>query len=223
MSERTIALGAVRVAAGLHPYAGSTAFTEAMKTAAVPHPFDSHPPLSERMRHVGHTVPESAWGAVVTDVPQATWVDEIATAAQIEQRLWSVYEERFAAQHRYSLAFRYEPANEEEKEIVLRYFPPVSFDVAKGQRVGVTYLGIEASANQPAFVPWDEVKALTFQGGPSLAVTHHDKGLLGARKTTIKLRGLGKQSDAFKSALGRYWQRHQVMRAQQAARQREPG
>ena len=190
-----------------------------MKTADVPHPFDSHPALAERMKNVGHAMQEAGYGAVVTHVPEATWVDDIATATQIEDRLWSDYERRFTAQHEYSLAFRYEPANDEERAIVLRHFPPQSFAVGKGQNIEISYLGLTASANEPAFVSWDEVKALTFQGSAALIVTHHDKGLLGARKTTLKLRGIGKRIDAFKSALGGYWQRHQVMRAELAARQ----
>jgi Zn-dependent protease with chaperone function len=44
------------VADGLHPYARSGEFVTAMKTAAVPHPYDTHPPLLERMRNVNHKV-----------------------------------------------------------------------------------------------------------------------------------------------------------------------
>ena len=206
------------VATGLQPYAGSAAFLEAMKTAGVPHPFDSHPPLAERMRNVGHAVPEAEYGAVVMQLPQGSWAHDIATAAQIEERLWSDYERRFTAQHEYSLAHRYEPSNEEELAIVLRHFPPVTFDLAKGGRVEISHLGMTASANEPAFVSWDEVKALTFDGSKSLVISHHDKGLLGARKTTIKLGGIGKQMAGFRGAIGAYWRRHQIMRAEQASR-----
>ncbi|WP_260590459.1 hypothetical protein [Variovorax sp. DXTD-1] len=69
-------------------------------------------------------------------------------------------------------------------------------------------------------IGWDEVKNLTFQDNAfadMLIVTHHDKGMLGARTTKVKVGGLGKQKDNFKGAVGRYWQRHQIMRAEQAA------
>ena len=212
-------LGIARfVADGLHPYASSVEFLETMKTADVPHPYDSHPPLVERMRNVGHTLDAGDYAAIVTTVPAATWVDDIPGAADIEQRLWSVYEQRFAANHEQSLAYRYEPANEEEEAIVLRYFPPVAFALAKGERIEVTYLGIHASGHEAGAIGWDEVSGLTFNDGnfgAALVVAHHDKGMLGARKTKIGLRGIGKQKDALNAVVGQYWQRHQIMRAQQ--------
>ncbi|AMM26013.1 M48 family metallopeptidase [Variovorax sp. PAMC 28711] len=213
-------LGIARfVAEGLHPYAGSPDFLETMKTANVPHPYDSHPPLLERMRNVGHSVDESRYAAVVTAVPAATWVEEMPTAAAIEARLWNVYEQRFAANHEYSLAYRYEPSNDEEREIVLRYFPPVVFDLSKGARIEISYAGIHADASESGAVSWDDVGGLSFKDGnfgASLVISHHDKGVLGARKTKISLKGIGKHKAAFDATVSEYWRRHQIMRAQQA-------
>ncbi|RQO39810.1 peptidase M48 [Variovorax sp. KBW07] len=211
------------VAAGLPPYAGSDAFIEAMKTAGVPHPYDSHPPLLERMRNVGHHVPESDYGAIVATAPQASWADFIETAGAIEQRMWSDYEQRFVQNHELSLAYRYEPATEEERAVVLRHFPPISFALKNGNRIDISYAGLHPSAEGAAQIPWDEVKGLTYKDssfGDTLIVTHHDKGLIGARTTKVKL-GLGKQKEHFKAAVGHYWQRHQVMRAQQQQQRKE--
>ncbi|NUZ04680.1 M48 family metalloprotease [Schlegelella sp. ID0723] len=205
------------VASGLLPYAASGEFLDAMKTANVPHPFDSHPPLGERMRNVGSPIDEAAYGEVVSRLPQSSWADEIVDAAAIEQRLWQAYEERFSQSHERALAYRYEPANDDERAIVLKYFPPLSFALAKGA-IEISHAGIRTDAE---FIRWDSVKALAFAsgnlGGDRLVVTHPEKGLVTWRRTTIKLRGLGKQSDAFRAVVGQYWQRHQIMRAQQAA------
>jgi hypothetical protein len=57
------------------------------------------------------------------------------------------YEQRFAAAHEQSLAYRYEPANDEEREIVLRYFPPVSFDLGNDKRIDIRYEGLHATAD----------------------------------------------------------------------------
>jgi hypothetical protein len=192
------------VAEGLHPYATSAAFVDAMKTAGVPHPYDSHPPLEERMRNVGHTVPAGEYGAIVTAVPQASWADEILTAHAIEQRLWTDYEQRFAAAHERSLAYRYEPATDEERALVLKYFPGVRFDLGKERTFDVHYAGMRTSDGIE--VPWDAVKGLTYKDGSfgdALVVTHHEKGMLGAKSTTLKLRGIGKQKAALKEAVGR--------------------
>jgi Zn-dependent protease with chaperone function len=213
------------VAAGLPPYAQSDAFVEAMKTADVPHPYDSHPPLLERMRNVGHHVPENAYGAIVAAAPGASWADDIETAAAIEQRLWSDYEQRFVQNHELSLAYRYEPATEEERAVVLRHFPPVAFALKNGESIEVSHAGLRQSVDGGSTIGWDEVKDLTYQDntfGDVLVVTHHDKGVLGARTTKVKVGGLGKQKEDFKGTVGRYWQRHQIMRAQQQQQQDSP-
>lgn len=206
------------VANGLSPYAQSEAFLESMKTADVPHPYDSHPPLAERMRNVGHHVPEDAYGGIVASPPQGSWADDIETAADIEQRLWSAYEARFVQNHELHLAYRYEPATDEERAVVLRHFPPVAFALKNGEQFEVNYAGMRSSMDGDATVPWDEVKTLSYKEsalGDALVVTHHDKGRLGARTTKLKLPGLGKQKEALRAAVGAYWQRHQIMRAQQ--------
>ena len=206
------------VAAGLPPYANSEAFIETMKTADVPHPYDTHPPLLERMRNVNHHVPESAYGAIVATAPGASWADDIETAAAIEQRLWSDYEQRFVQNHELSLAYRYEPATEEEHAVVRRHFPPIRFALKNDESVEVSHAGLHQSADGGSTIGWDEVKNLTYQDntfGDVLVVTHHDKGMLGARTTKVKVAGIGKQKEDFKAAVGRYWQRHKIMRSQQ--------
>jgi len=207
------------VAAGFRPYASSQAFVEAMKTADVPHPYDTHPPLLERMRNVGHHVTEGDYGILVSTPAQDSWAGEIETAAAIEARLWSHYEQRFIASHELSLAYRYEPATEEERTVVLRHFPPLEFGLKNNEHVRISHEGLYQSVAGGSAIGWDDVKDLTYQGtgfGDVLIVTHHEKGLLGARATKVKVCGLGKQKDDFKSAVGRYWQRHQIMRTNQA-------
>jgi Zn-dependent protease with chaperone function len=209
------------VADGLRPYATSAKFIDDMKTAYIPHPFDSHPALEQRMQNVGHNVGESGYGAIVLQPVAASWADEILTARAIEERMWSVYESQFAQSHDESLAYRYEPANDAEREHVLRYFPPVVFELKKGATVEVNYSGIVSSDGE-GNVQWDDVKALTQNDsafGDSLIATLHEKRLLGSKTVKIKLSGLKKQKDSFNAAVSLYWQRHQVMRQQQAAAQ----
>jgi len=213
-------LGIARfVAQGLAPYAASGDFLDAMKTANVPHPFDSHPAMPERLRNVGMALKERDYAAIAVRTPSATWVQEIVTADAIEQRLWSDYEQQFAQDHERSLAYRYEPATDEERALVLRYFPPVVFALKGGHTVEVSIEGIRTSADGTT-VFWDAVKALEYKEssfGNALIVTHPEKNALGlgAKTSKIKLAGLKKEKDPFNATVGHYWQRHQVMRAQQ--------
>ncbi|MBV7431324.1 MULTISPECIES: M48 family metallopeptidase [unclassified Acidovorax] len=213
-------LGIARfVAQGLAPYAASGDFLDAMKTANVPHPFDSHPAMPERLRNVGMALKERDYAAIAVRTPSATWVQEIVTADAIEQRLWSDYEQQFAQDHERSLAYRYEPATDEERALVLRYFPPVVFALKGGHTVEVSIEGIRTSADGTT-VFWDAVKALEYKEssfGNALIVTHPEKNALGlgAKTSKIKLADLKKEKDPFNATVGHYWQRHQVMRAQQ--------
>lgn len=204
------------VARGLHPYATSDDFFDDMRTAHIPHPFDSHPALQQRMQHVGHVVPPEGYGAVVTQIPTKTWADEIIGAGAIEARLWSAYEQQFANNHEQALAYRYEPANDEQKAHVLKYFPPVVFKLKGDASVEINYEGIAPAGE--ALVPWDNVKSLQYNEssfGDSLTVTLNEKGMVGAKTTKVKLPGLGKQKDAFNGTVSHYWRRHQIMRSQQ--------
>lgn len=202
------------VAQGLRPYAASIDFIDDMRTAHIPHPFDSHPPLAQRMKQVGHPLEPDDYGAIVLNAPATTWADEIAAANAIEQRLWAAYEQQFAQNHERALAYRYEPASEQERQLVLKYFPPVVFRLKNDATVEVNYRGIAPSDGDP-MVEWDSVKALQYNAssfGDSLTVTLDEKGVIGSKTLKIKLSGLGKQKDAFNEAVSHYWQRHQVMR-----------
>jgi hypothetical protein len=96
--------------------------------------------------------------------------------------------------------------------------------LGKDKRIDIRYEGVHATADGGELTSWDEVKGMTFNNssfGNTLIITHFDKGLIGARTSKIKLKGLGKQEAHFKAVLGSYWQRHQIMRAQQQQQQRE--
>jgi len=207
-----------RVAAGLSAFGQSPEFDEVMRGGSVPHPFDSHPPLFERMRSVGHVLPEQQYADVVCAAPASSWTESIAEADAIEQRLWQSFEQDFAQAHEETLAYRYEPANEAEQALVLRYFPPVGFALKKGGALDISYAGF-ALPDQPE-LGWDRVKDLKYDdnsvGADLLTIEHPEKGVMGHKSTKIKLAIASKDRDPVKQALGRYWHRHQVMRQQQA-------
>ena len=206
------------VASGLHPYARSSDFLDTMKHASTPHPYDSHPKMAERMKNVGHVVAESQYGVIVTSVPHHSWASDIQTADEIEARLWSEYEEGFSQAHEHSLAYRYEPANEAELELVLRYFPPVEFSLNDAKSIHITYAGW-ILPGEDEVLSWDRVNTYEYEDGmlsDTLTIKHPEKGMLGAKTTKVKLSGIKKVREEFKNVSGHYWHRHQVMRHQQA-------
>ena len=211
-AQHTGALGiASAVDSGLATYVHSPAFMQQISNVHVPHPFDSHPPLNERMTAVNAPIGESDYAAVAVEVPTASWAGEINTADAIEGRLWGAYDQAFAAQHERMLAYRYQPANDIESALVLKYFPTQTFALKNGATIEVSYAGIRTSANADN-IPWGVVSSLKYKDGTfghSLVVGLDERG----QKRTIKiaLPKIGKQEAEFKRMLGAYWQRHKIM------------
>jgi Zn-dependent protease with chaperone function len=207
-----------RVAGGLAEFSQSPAFVEGVRRGGVPHPFDSHPPLRERMRNVGAEVAEDRFAQIVSEPPATTWIDSIAPADAIEGRLWAAFEAAFAQAHEESLAFRYEPADEEELALVLKYFPPVSFALKKGNAFEVNHAGMVLPDGKGT-LPWDKVAKLEYEdnsvGADQVTFGHPDGGWNGKKSTKIGLSIPSSERDRVKQAMGRYWHRHQVMRAMQ--------
>lgn len=205
---------AARIADGLPPYATSARFLDAMQVAGIPHPFDSHPSLPERMQNVGHMVREQDYSAVVTTPPAATWIEYIPGAEATERSLWSNYEARFNAAHELQLAYRYLPATEVERAIVRRHFPPAEFALRGGKRIVVSHEGL-VLPKQTESLSWDSITNMKYEdgfGGDVLQIIHPEKGWFGAKSTKVKLPGIGKQRARLKGTLANYFQRHQMAR-----------
>lgn len=204
------------VAEGLTPYVMSAQFLDSIKATDIPHPFDSHPALNERMQNVNHIVSEAEYSGIVATSSDSTWVSDIQNADSIEQALWMSYESRFSAAHEQQLAYRYQPSNEAERAVVLKYFPPVEFALGKAKKIVVTYEGL-LLPDWDSLLPWDNVTNLKYEdasfSSDTLFITHPEKGWLGAKTSKVKVSGdTKKQRTQFKNTLGAYWQRHQIMR-----------
>ena len=92
----------------------------------VSHPFDSHPSLVERLKHLDINIAAQDVPEIVKTVPAEHWFGEIANAEHIESSLIRAYENQFKQNHELSLAYRYLPKTEEETLLVEKYFPPVT-------------------------------------------------------------------------------------------------
>lgn len=206
-----------RVASGLAAFSSSPTFVEAMHDGNVPHPFDSHPPLQQRMHNVGFHLREDEYAAVVCHQPDAPWTRDIPDADVLEQRQWQAFERQFSQAHEEALAYRYEPANDEERALVERYFPPVAFPLKKGGAVVVSCDGVQLP-DQPEMLPWDYVNTVKYDDaslGTDRLTIDHPQVWHGSSGIKVALPFAANDRDRFKRVFGRYWHRHQVMRAQQ--------
>lgn len=95
-SEQSIAEA---LEAGLQSFVYAADFIEYMMQADVPHPFDAHPSLAERMGSLGTQIDPAEYSAVLLARRGNAWIDDIPAAVHVEKRLWSAYENRIAQGH----------------------------------------------------------------------------------------------------------------------------
>lgn len=95
------------------------------------HPFDSHPPLSQRLEAIGMPLDSLDTQTLLAAAGDGRWYHYIPTAAQMEKQQWREYEDQFRRFHEQSLSYRYLPETDEERAIVVKYFPPLAFAGSK--------------------------------------------------------------------------------------------
>ena len=112
-----------RVSSGFASYVGSRDLLGDIGERTFPHPFDSHPPLNARLAAIRAPIIPSQYARMLTTPVADTWLSDIDGAEAIEAKMWEEYEQRFAAAHEESLAWRYKPDTADERAIVTKYFP----------------------------------------------------------------------------------------------------
>jgi Zn-dependent protease with chaperone function len=193
-----------RVKEGFAAFLEEDAFRETVLQEAVPHPFDSHPPLRERLQQLGVSLELAQVVETLQEEPDATWCDAIPVADALEARLWRAYEELFQAQHEFLIALRLRPTNDEEREHVASFFPPVELYGKTGEREAtVSWWGLTLKDGET--VDFDDIRDLEKRDGVinESLVVQLKRG--GSHK--IKLVGA---AEIFLGALNERWQRHHI-------------
>lgn len=207
---------ASRVATGFADYVATPKLAFDLHDAVIPHPFDSHPPLRERMTNVGAELSGDECKRALEEPVASTWLDAMPTAGDAAKELWAAYEAIFAAEHDFALALRYEPANDEERAHVEKYFPPIEF---RGQKKPEESLRIDC--DKLTYYDWPEPVRLESIESASLDDGNFRKSLVlkirggGNKKVVLsKLADEGGSLDAF----NRYYGRHLAMQQHKANR-----
>jgi Zn-dependent protease with chaperone function len=90
------------------------------------HPFDSHPPLDQRLAAVGVPLESSMAATLLTAPGDGRWFQRIDGADELERTQWRQFEQHFRDIHERSLPYRLLPETDAEREIVVKAFPPLS-------------------------------------------------------------------------------------------------
>ncbi|WP_158222827.1 M48 family metallopeptidase [Rhodopirellula sp. MGV] len=137
---------ASRIENGFGQFAPSFIGSENISSLQTAHPFDSHPPLSERLDAMGYRIDAPELQQDLSLPGDGSWYHGIVNASSYEASQWSQYESNFREVHARSLPYRFLPSNDQERDVVEQLFPPVTYEGKKGTLV-IDCLGM-------AYDPW---------------------------------------------------------------------
>lgn len=140
----------------------------ALQTA---HPFDTHPPLLQRLTAVGVDIESADTQQLLTTRGDGAWHGRIANAAELERRQWDVFETKFREFHETTLPFRFLPETEQERAIVEKAYPEVRFEGSDGSFVIDYEKMTHGRWSQPLY--FREVAGFTLHDNNRLQITYN--------------------------------------------------
>lgn len=124
---------AARIEREFPQYAVGFASELNIDTLETAHPFDSHPPLAQRLQALGVQLSTADTHALLSSTGDGGWRHNIPDADTLEHTQWQAYEARFRDYHQRTLPYRFLPATDEEREIVEAVFPSQTFTTKDGE------------------------------------------------------------------------------------------
>ncbi len=198
-----------RIEQGFPQYA--TLFASGSEIADLPssHPFDSHPPLSLRLEAIGVPLYDDKAQSLLANSPDGAWYQRIHNAEQIERGQWSAFEEHFRLSHERSLPYRFIPETDDERTMVLKFFPGVSFEGKDGPLTldyeKLTY------AKWPDPIRYNEIKNINLHEGVLTVSYTREKKL----NQSVKMKVFGARHQEVIDALNHYYTRYVAAREYQ--------
>jgi Zn-dependent protease with chaperone function len=130
---------ALQLEQGYAAFLSSYVETDKAISEEIPHPFDSHPTLEQRLTHLGFDARAALRTTEIREVVNDSWYTAITTASTIEDRLWSELNKNIQAFHGMDLAWRLQPSSEEEAAMVEQHFPRAVFRNKKGAEATLAF------------------------------------------------------------------------------------
>ena len=151
-----------RLEEGFHEHARAFAEKPDLGRLETVHPFDSHPPLAQRLDAIGVPIQSQDIPSLLASAGDGRWYEAIDDAEEVEHGQWEKFEESFRAFHEETLAFRLLPEGDEERVTVVKWFPGLSIEGKKGELTldcdGMRY------SSWPDQVAYSEITNLTLNG-----------------------------------------------------------
>lgn len=190
-----------RIERGFHQYAARFASGPDIGDLAPAHPFDSHPPLAQRLEAIGKNLDSADTQSLLTTAGDGKWYRYIPAAEQLEMAQWRAYEDRFRAYHEQTLPYRFLPETAEELAIVVKAFPPLTF--TGGQDVLALDHDKMEFDQWPAPIRYAEITNLALDGNV-LTISYQNPG---KQSQSIKMSKFANQQEVL-DVIQRYYGRY---------------
>jgi Zn-dependent protease with chaperone function len=194
-----------RVECGFPAYAASFALKPELGSEEVPHPFDTHPPLAQRLDAVGASLGSSGTSSLLAEPGDGHWYRNIKDADHIERRQWDQFETRFREFHTKMLPYRFLPKTDEERAIVVAAFPELSF-AGKDAKLTMDHEKMQHSS-WPGPLLFAEIVNLLLSDKGVLSVQFEGGG---KRGRDIKMKDFGKSQQQILDAINQYYSRYRM-------------
>ena len=170
------------------------------------HPFDTHPPLADRLEAVGVPLLPDTAASLLAAPGDGGWYRMIDNAEQIERQQWDAFEDKFRSFHEATLPYRLLPETAEECAIVVKAFPAVTVE-GKAGSLALDYERLHFTSWATP-IEYREITHCAVNDG--VLQIHYQRD--GKRKEKLKLSTFGKRKQEALDAINRYLGRYQALR-----------
>jgi Zn-dependent protease with chaperone function len=192
-----------RIEQGFHAYAATFASNPDIGKLTTSHPFDTHPPLDQRLDAVGVPLESKDVRALLATPGNGRWYHKIGDAEQIERQQWSEFEQQFRQYHEESLAYRFLPESEEELSIVVKAFPEIVIE-GNGGSLQLSHDAL-AYTQWPGPVRYQEITECAMDDSGKLHI-HYKRD--GKQKQSINVKSFATRQQDVLDAINRYYSRY---------------
>jgi Zn-dependent protease with chaperone function len=181
----------------------------------VPHPFDTHPTLTNRLAQLGFEPQTALHDPELREPAANSWYHAIASAPDLEQRLWTERQQALQSLHSVTLAWRLMPTDEEQMAVVREHFPPVVFRKKDGSEATLEFDRIQLPGSAtPIF--FDDIVHVVLDdswGQKRLTLFHKQEGKRKhARTRFYPAKFKGEKGDLL-AGFSHYFSRHKTAEA----------
>jgi Zn-dependent protease with chaperone function len=206
-----------RIEQGFRQYAARFVSGPDIGQLAPAHPFDSHPPLSQRLQAIGAPLEHEDTQTLLAAAGDGQWYQYVPGAEQMEREQWQYYEEDFRRYHEQTLPYRFLPETAEEHEIVVKSFPPLTFVSSEGSLA----LDYEKMGHDkwPEPIRYAEITNLALNDNNVLRISYQRQG---KQAQALKMSKFGNSQEVL-NAINHYYGRYLTAAEYQKHRRQETG